>query len=87
MGTDHAFVWTNDQYGRMMYAGFGHEPAIYRDVNVRTMLRNAILWAAETPVQAIEARLLELADGDAYRVDACGAEGRHHGCNKGNERE
>jgi type 1 glutamine amidotransferase len=52
MGSDHAFVWTNDQYGRMMYAGFGHEPAIYGDVNVRTMLRNAILWAAETPAKA-----------------------------------
>ena len=31
------------------------------------------VWAAETPVQAIEARLLELADGDAYRVDATAA--------------
>ena len=29
MGADHAFVWINEQYGRMMYAGFGHEPAIY----------------------------------------------------------
>jgi uncharacterized protein YjaG (DUF416 family) len=28
------------------------------------------LWAAQMPVQAIEARLLELADGDAYQVDA-----------------
>ena len=33
----------------LMYAGFGHEPAIYNDPNVRTLLRNAILWAAEKP--------------------------------------
>ena len=49
MGADHPFVWINEQYGRMMYAGFGHEPAIYSDPNVRTLLRNAILWAAEKP--------------------------------------
>jgi type 1 glutamine amidotransferase len=49
MGADHAFVWINEQYGRMMYAGFGHEPATYRDPNVRALLRNAILWAAEKP--------------------------------------
>jgi len=52
MGADHPFVWINEQYGRMMYAGFGHEPAIYSDPNVRTLLRNAILWAAEkTPAR------------------------------------
>jgi type 1 glutamine amidotransferase len=49
MGEDHAFVWINEQYGRMMYAGFGHEPSIYADPNVRLLLRNAIRWAAEKP--------------------------------------
>ena len=36
MGDDHAFVWINEQYGRMMYAGFGHEPGIFADRNVRS---------------------------------------------------
>jgi type 1 glutamine amidotransferase len=49
MGADHPFVWINEQYGRMMYAGFGHESGIYSDPNVRTLLRNAILWAAGKP--------------------------------------
>lgn len=52
MGSDHPFVWTNEQHGRMLFAGFGHEPAIYKDVNVRAMLRNAIVWAAETPARS-----------------------------------
>lgn len=48
---DHPFVWTNDQYGRMLIMGFGHEPDIYSDPNVRTMLKNAIVWAAEKPAK------------------------------------
>ena len=52
MGADHAFIWINEQYGRMMYAGFGHEPATYSDPNVRALLQNAILWAAEKPAPA-----------------------------------
>jgi chitinase len=47
---DHPFAWTNDQYGRMLLMGFGHEPDIYSDPNVRTMLKNAIVWAAAKPV-------------------------------------
>jgi uncharacterized protein len=41
---DHPIAWLNEQYGRMMVAGFGHDPSIYRDPNVRQLLRNAIAW-------------------------------------------
>jgi type 1 glutamine amidotransferase len=47
MGADHPFVWTRDRPGRMVVAGFGHEPGIYGDPNVRQLIRNAILWVAE----------------------------------------
>lgn len=48
---DHPFVWTNDQYGRMLLMGFGHEPDIYSDANVGRILKNAIVWAAEKPAR------------------------------------
>jgi type 1 glutamine amidotransferase len=41
---DHPIAWTSDRYGRMVVAGFGHDPSVYRDPNVRRMLRNAITW-------------------------------------------
>ena len=41
---DHPIAWVAEPYGRMMVAGFGHDPSVYRDGNVRQLLRNAILW-------------------------------------------
>jgi type 1 glutamine amidotransferase len=41
---DHPIAWTSERYGRMLVAGFGHDPSVYRDPNVRQMLRNAIRW-------------------------------------------
>ena len=41
---DHPIVWVGDEPGRMMVAGFGHDPSVYRDPNVRQLLRNAITW-------------------------------------------
>ena len=39
---DHPIAWSAEPYGRMMVAGFGHDPSVYRDPNVRRLLRNAI---------------------------------------------
>lgn len=41
---DHPMVWTNDRFGRMVVAAFGHDPAVYGDPNVRQFLRNAMRW-------------------------------------------
>ena len=41
---DHPMVWVGEQPGRMMVAGFGHDPSVYRDPSVRQLLRNAITW-------------------------------------------
>ena len=41
---DHPIVWVGEQPSRMMVAGFGHDPSVYRDPNVRQLLRNAIVW-------------------------------------------
>ena len=42
---DHPIAWISEQPGRMMVAGFGHDPSVYRDPNVARLLRNAIVWA------------------------------------------
>jgi type 1 glutamine amidotransferase len=41
---DHPIAWVGEPYGRMMVAGFGHDPSVYRDPDVRQLLRNAIMW-------------------------------------------
>ncbi len=41
---DHPIAWVGEQPGRMMVAGFGHDPSVYRDPSVRQLLRNAITW-------------------------------------------
>jgi chitinase len=46
---DHPIAWVGQPYGRMMVAGFGHDPSVYRDPNVRRLLRNAILWVMTRP--------------------------------------
>ena len=55
MGADHAFVWINEQYGRMCTRASGTSLRSSPNPNVRTLLQNAILWAAEKPAPAAPA--------------------------------
>ena len=41
---DHPIAWIAQPYGRMMVAGFGHDPKVYSDPNIRQLLQNAIVW-------------------------------------------
>lgn len=44
----HPVIWTNtSKGGRNVYFQFGHSPKLADDVNFRTLLLNAIHWAAE----------------------------------------
>jgi hypothetical protein len=44
---DHPVIWTNDKMkARNIYFQMGHHPTLFDNVNYKTMLRNAILWAA-----------------------------------------
>lgn len=44
---DHPIIWVNENFRRMVYIGIGHDPYLWEDTNFKTLIRNAILWAAE----------------------------------------
>jgi uncharacterized protein len=47
MGGDHPVIWTNDAYkGRNLYIFIGHHPNLFQNTAYRTLLENAIFWAA-----------------------------------------
>jgi uncharacterized protein len=56
---DHPIIWTNERFGRMIYIGAGHAPAVWADANFSTLVRDSILWAGTKP------RVLVLAEHDA----------------------
>jgi len=44
---DHPVVWTNDRYAaRNLYIFMGHSPDLFDNDAYKTLLRNAIFWAA-----------------------------------------
>ncbi len=46
---DHPVIWTNEKMkARNIYFQMGHHPSLLGNTNYTTLLRNAILWAAET---------------------------------------
>lgn len=46
---DHPVIWTNDRMAaRNVYIFMGHGPWLFENKAFTTILRNAILWAAET---------------------------------------
>jgi type 1 glutamine amidotransferase len=44
---DHPIIWTNEKFRRMIYIGIGHDSSLCNNVSYTTMIRDAILWAAE----------------------------------------
>jgi uncharacterized protein len=47
MGGDHPVIWTNDAYkGRNLYIFIGHHPNLFQNTSYKTLLENAIFWAA-----------------------------------------
>jgi type 1 glutamine amidotransferase len=44
---DHPVVWTNEKMkARNIYIQMGHHPTLFKNDNYKTLLENAILWAA-----------------------------------------
>lgn len=44
---DHPVIWSNEKYkARNVYIFMGHSPVLFDDANYKTVLKNAILWAA-----------------------------------------
>ncbi len=49
---DHPVVWTNEHVAaRNVYIFMGHGPWLFEDKAYTTLLRNAILWTAQTPAK------------------------------------
>lgn len=49
---DHPVVWSNEHVAaRNVYIFMGHGPWLLKDKAYTTLLRNAILWAAQTPAK------------------------------------
>lgn len=47
---DHPVIWTNEKYkARNLFLFIGHHPNLYQNEAYKTLLRNAILWAATKP--------------------------------------
>ncbi len=47
MGGDHPITWKHEyDGGRVFYTGFGHTPESFSEINVITMLKEAVEWAA-----------------------------------------
>ena len=45
---DHPVIWTNPKMkARNVYIFMGHDPVLFQDKNYKTLLKNALLWAAE----------------------------------------
>ena len=45
---DHPVIWTNKRkQARNIYIQMGHHPSLFKNETYKTLLRNAILWAAE----------------------------------------
>jgi uncharacterized protein len=50
---DHPVIWTNERMAaRNVYIFMGHGPWLFEDKSYTTILRNAILWAAQTTPRA-----------------------------------
>jgi type 1 glutamine amidotransferase len=45
---DHPMIWVNEKYRRMVYIAIGHDAHLCADPDYLMLLRNAILWAAES---------------------------------------
>ncbi len=44
---DHPVIWTNEKMkARNIYILMGHHPSLFANDSYKTLLRNAILWAA-----------------------------------------
>jgi type 1 glutamine amidotransferase len=44
---DHPVIWTNPDYkGKNVYIFMGHDPILFDSTEYKTLLRNAIFWAA-----------------------------------------
>jgi len=44
---DHPVVWTNAKMkARNVYIFMGHDPVLFQDENYKTLLQNALIWAA-----------------------------------------
>ncbi len=59
---DHPIIWCNERYGKAIYIGIGHSPAVWSDLNYSTLVRDAILWAGS---KSCAAKVLVLAEHDA----------------------
>ena len=44
---DHPIIWTNPKFRRMVYIGIGHDASLCQNENFFTLVRDAVLWAAE----------------------------------------
>lgn len=44
---DHPIIWVNEHFRRMVFIGIGHDPYLWGEPNFTSLVRNAILWAAE----------------------------------------
>jgi uncharacterized protein len=44
---DHPMIWTNEKYHRMIYIAIGHDSSLCENDAYRTLIRNAIMWAAD----------------------------------------
>jgi hypothetical protein len=45
---DHPVIWTNEKVkARNVYFQFGHGPVLLNSSEFKTMVGNAIMWAAE----------------------------------------
>ncbi len=49
---DHPLIWINEKYRRMVYIGIGHDASVCDNADYRTLVSNAIRWAAEPPEPA-----------------------------------
>lgn len=46
---DHPMVWTSPAYPKVVYISPGHDPSDWKVPEYVDLVRNAILWAAESP--------------------------------------
>jgi type 1 glutamine amidotransferase len=53
MNGDHPVIWSNISYkGRCVYIFVGHDPGLFQNADYTTLLRNALMWAANKPPPA-----------------------------------
>jgi type 1 glutamine amidotransferase len=50
MNGDHPVIWSNISYkSRCVYIFVGHDPGLFQNADYTTLLRNALMWAANKP--------------------------------------